>query len=179
MPQPQPQPQPVPTPDCTATATATKQKKTLYFNAVGPYPRPGRTTPTLQQGLQAINYIAGINGVSSHLDSAQRQVNQSSEPWFDNLLMGRKYEAERAIFFAGRNALASVNSTMPEIDFIVRNFGTINYVQVKWSDKGLSQSEASEVMSNFQNNPMYPSGSFLLETTTFSPAAVADLINKG
>jgi RHS repeat-associated protein len=169
-----PTPAPVPTPSCTSTSTP---QKTFYFNALGAYPKPGRTTPTIQQDLQTINHIAGISGMSRDLGYAQQ--NSSKLPWLADALMGRKFESERAIFFAGRNALTSVTSMGAEIDLVVNNFGTINYVQVKWSDKGMSYSSANKVKNDFQNNPKYTSGSFLLESTSFDAAALAHLVNNG
>jgi len=47
--------------------------------------------------------------------------------------MGRKFESERAIFYAERQALLALNATVSGYDLLPTGLGSIRYIQVKWS----------------------------------------------
>jgi len=76
--------------------------------------------------------------------------------------MGRKFESERAIYFYIRRSLTGVNSTAEGYDLRVENFGTIKYVQVKWSSGAVSKERLWKFLKQVKS---FPSGTVLLETT--------------
>jgi hypothetical protein len=142
-----------------------KQKHIFYFSEVGDYPYPGRDNKEIISNLKLISDIPGINGMISQL--------QASSGWFS---MGRKFEAERVLYYYSFRKLVETNSTSMFYDFVVENMGTIKYVEVKWTQGSLSKAVLIDVV---QQARMNPSGTFLLETTWISLENKRYLIEEG
>jgi RHS repeat-associated protein len=174
-PEPKPKRTPIPAPfdprrePATPPATCTPASDhKFYFKDVGSfynpigYPPPGRNTATIAAGLKLYVMIPGVDGSVGQLEGAQALLNnQNGAAWTENILMGRKFESERTIFFASRNALERMNSTAEGYDLIPRNFKSIQYIQVKWSRGPIPASTISKVVMEART---HPSGSYLLES---------------
>lgn len=95
--------------------------------------------------------------------------------------MGRKFEAERLIFYADRNALEKANSTLSGIDLFPKGgtFGTgvnIRFIQVKWSNGTMPARVISEVARNAKG---YPSGQYLVESNYINQDSRRELERLG
>jgi hypothetical protein len=90
--------------------------------------------------------------------------------------MGRKFEAERVIFYADRAALGIANSSAFAVDLFPINFGPIQFIQVKWSGTSLSLSTIQAVAAKSRN---YPSGTYLLESNSINAQSRKWLEERG
>jgi hypothetical protein len=139
----------------------------FYYNELGPYTESqSRTTKSIARDLDYLTWIEGIRGMKNQLENEDFLVYNSGQSWRKPFLMGRKFEAERAIEFAVRGALVMVNSTAPGYDLQVTNFGTIEFVQVKWAPLTISRASLSKFLTQVTS---FPSGTMLLETTNIAP----------
>jgi len=168
QPQPKPQPRPAPGPIIPPDCPPESGNK-FFFNDVGPYPAPGRDTDDIVAELQFYFNIPGMAGEAAQLRNAQSQFDKSNgQEYLENWLMGRKFEAERAIFFASRNALVQAHSTGEGYDLIPTNFGPIQYIQEKWSRGTMSLSTAGRVSNEARS---HPSGTYLVESNSIGLGA--------
>lgn len=148
----------------------------FYFKDAGPYPPPGRATQDIIADLTQYATIPGVQGQIGQLTSAQSFFNEVGAQWTENLLMGRKFEAERTIFFARRNALERTNSTASGYDLIARNFAPILYIQVKWSNGPMPSSTINDVVREART---HPSGTYLVESNNIDLNARTKLRQNG
>jgi RHS repeat-associated protein len=163
-----PLPHPQPTP---------QSQHIFYFTDVGRYPPPGRDTNQLVSYLSDYeNTISGVWGVRRQLERAQEQYNLRGDTFWANDLMGRKFEAERVIFYADQAALGSANSTAAGVDLFPMNFGPIQFIQVKWSNTSLSLSTIQRVAATARN---FPSGTYLLESNSINAQSRKWLEERG
>ncbi len=137
-------------------------KHIFYYYELGAYPQPGRPTRNIIHDLQIFEWMPGIRGMIGQLENSEDRAIYKRIRKEMPLLMGRKFEAERAIFFYSRSSLTEVNSTAEGFDLRVQNFGTIKYVQVKWADGAMSRGRIREFLKQVKN---FPSRTMLLETT--------------
>ena len=173
-PQPDPAPQPVPyinQPDVTETPDSNFY---FYFKDVGPYILPGRNTSLLIKELTELN-VTGMKGEIGQL-SATDYLYNNGEKWLEYPLMGRKFESERAIYYARKNELVSMNSTASGYDLMVRNVGPINCIEVKWSIGPIPDQTISNIVADAKS---HPSGTYLLESNFIDSRARTILQQKG
>jgi len=166
-PRPLPAPKPAPVPVNPLPPTSTPRPKHIfYFSEIGEYPIPGRETSEILRELEFISYIPGVSGFIGQLESATKS----------SLIMGRKFESERALYYFSQGKLQEVNSTSLLYDLMVTNLGTINYIEVKWSGGAISKMTLNKVINQAR---MHHSGTFMLETTWISMVDTKYLLDEG
>ena len=168
----QPQLEPVPMPpntDCQGS------KHVFYFAQTAPYMIPGRNTPDIVADLGRYTSIQGISGEIGQLNQGQGFYDSVGGGTI-YILMGRKFEAERAIYFAGRNALVEAHASGAGYDLIPRNFGTIQYIQVKWSNTPMPKYTQDAVIAEAKT---HASGTYLVESNNLDLNATAELLLQG
>lgn len=159
--EPTPEPKMVPPIIQTDTDKKEKNKHRFYFNELGRYPSPGDSTKRIVEELQRISYIDGVAGLISQIESAQKAVDKGNNHYM-KFLMGRKYEAIRALKYAFHHKLKRINSTAKDYDLIVEDYFTIEYIEVKWSETAVNTATLAGVVSE---SKLHYSGSYLLEAT--------------
>lgn len=147
----------------------------FYYVELGKYPYPGRSTRDLLNEANQYRSISGVPGFMGQLDSSQRTyADHTGSDSLRRFLMGNKYEVERLIYWASNGMLESGNSTSRQEDFVIRNFYTIKYVEVKWSEDKFT--DAADIVAEAK---LHPTRTFLLETTALSPDAIVTLEDNG
>jgi hypothetical protein len=162
-PQPDPKPQTGPVPIFPPTGTQTPEPKHIfYYTELGSY--AGRPTDEIRAELEYFAYIQGVRGLISQLNAMDTKVYTENDFRFYPRLMGRKFESERAIYYASSDQLQAANSTSELYDLLVRNMDilTIRFIEVKWSRGAVSREELSGVVRQAK---LHPSDTFLLEAT--------------
>lgn len=154
-----------------ATPTS-RPEHTFFFSDVGPYIPRG--TDEIVADLEMYG-LPGMAGSVSQLTSAQNSFDTGAT-WMIDILMGRKFEAERAIFFASRGALVQMNVSAPHYDLITRSFGPIQYVEVKWSRGPMPADTIRDVIESART---HPSGIYLVESNNIDEAARETLEEYG
>jgi len=168
-----PQPNPKPTVVIVPLPTPSREPKhEFYFNDVGPY--TPRDTSQIISDLQSYG-IEGMAQSITQLKTAQEQYDKGNT-WMIDILTGRKFEAERAIFFAGRNALVEMDVFAEHYDLIVRNFRGISFVEVKWSRGPMPATTIADVVASARQ---HPSGTYLVESNNIDETARKALAKEG
>jgi hypothetical protein len=149
-----------------------RDKFFFYFTQLGEYPRPGTDTATLKQMMQPYVSIPGV--------ADQLKALEDIEPIWGSenaAVMGRRFEIERAHYYAQNRMLSQIRPWNRTADLTVTGPGTIRYVQVKWSVSAMDAETASSVVRQAQN--IGGQGEFLLESTKLSGEAIAVLVRGG
>ena len=160
----EPTPQPIPEPKIDIfpplPTNTPAPKHYFYFRDVGDYPIPGREIIRIVQDLDYYNY-PGMHGAIGQLNAMDKLVNQTGGEWAIYPLMGRKFESERAIYYAREKMLVNMNVTSAGYDLTVSNFGTITSIELKWTLNPLGEPIIKSVA---EKSKLHPSGSYLLES---------------
>ncbi|NJL33739.1 MAG: hypothetical protein HC893_07620 [Chloroflexaceae bacterium] len=165
---------PVPRPDPTACPTPDTHK--FFFKDVGPYNSPGRLTPDIIANLQPYRNIVGVRGGINQLQTADDNVHMRGMAWQQPILMGRKFEMERVLFYAMKGQLQSVNSTAATFDITPINMGTIRFIEVKWSQGPMPAATIDDVSREAKT---HPTNTYLVESNWIDDRARQRLIQKG
>ncbi|MCI0711833.1 MAG: hypothetical protein L0154_16880, partial [Chloroflexi bacterium] len=152
-----------------------RNKKLFYFAEIHDY--VPRNTPDIVADMQTISHIQGIPGMVGQLEKDQRLVDQPHERWREYILDGRKFESERAIYFASRGQLANVNSTATGYDLTIQNFHipTVMKVQDKWLLNGYG----GGVGDVARESQTHPEGTYLAEFSYLTPDSKLSLVAAG
>jgi hypothetical protein len=154
---PTPEPKPMlrvaPEPIIPPLPSTPRPKHNFYFSEIGPY--TGRDTNKIIKDLEYISYIPGVPGMISQLESVTIYP----------LLMGRKFESERALYYFSLGKLLDVNTSSSMYDLHVKGMGTIESIEVKWSAGAFGALRKSDLTDVVAQARMHPSLTFLLETT--------------
>jgi RHS repeat-associated protein len=128
-----------------------------YIQGVGEWDRQGNT-------------YRGLIGAPL---SAERRYLRNPSDSRQYLLMGRKFEAERALWYAHRGMLRQVTTfrATPQRDLRVSFAGEIEFVEVKWGFNGISDNEARRVVATARTIASALNGKYLLEANGISPSA--------
>jgi RHS repeat-associated protein len=157
-PNPFPSPQPIPFPYYPPTTTTPQPTHNFYYFEYGKYASPGRSTTDIIRDLKSYSYIQGVSGAIGQLK--MKQMN-------NNVLMGRKFEAEIALYFAYYGNLAEMNSTSQFHDLVVTNVDPIKYIEVKWSNEAIKRNTLYDVVRDAK---LHETFTFMLVTTWITQA---------
>ena len=153
------------------------------------YSYNGRRGSIIAAELDAYSHIPGVGQLQDPAKGGEpsgminqvllwEQMYLDGNTWTGPIMMGRKFEAERALWFANKGALIDVTAgtANPQRDLHVNNFGSIQYIEVKWGESGISSSEALKVTNQAR---AFQQGTFLLEANMIGALEESILIRGG
>ena len=146
----------------------------FYFKQV---PYTGRDTELVVWDLTRLN-LPGMAGSIGQLLGVQKAIDGgNSNLGMRGSLLGRQFEADRAIYYADKHMLESMNVSAPHYDLIIFNHPLgIRYVECKFSFKGLRDKVIIDTIISART---HESGTYLMEFVVIDSYTRRWLIRAG